>query len=167
MDEYLKDTSRIQVNASLPDTDIISAGQPSKRKQLDHWWVEVMPKYPTLGKVVKTCLSIFTGPQIEQSFSVMNDIIDKKSNHLDIKTYSPMQAVKYDLKARKTPTLQHYHREDIHHDPVDKSLIFHMLTAYGRYHRKLQVEKEKKELKKQEGPRNLPLKLQFISLLTK
>ena len=169
MDEYLKDASRIQVDASLPETDIVSAGQPSKRKQLDHWWAEVMPQYPTLGKVVKACLSIFTGPQIEQSFSVMNDIIDKKSNRLDIKTYSAMQAVKYDLKARKTSTLQHCHREDIHHDPVDKSLIFHMQTAYGRYYRKLQVEKEKKaeESKKGEGPRKSTPKLTVHQLAQK
>ena len=40
-------------------------------KQLDEWWGEVfdhLPQYQTLYKLIKACLSIFTGPMIEQSF---------------------------------------------------------------------------------------------------
>ena len=39
-------------------------------KRLDEWWAEVFSnrKYPILFKMIKACLSIFTGPMIEQSF---------------------------------------------------------------------------------------------------
>ena len=39
--------------------------------------------YPCVSKVVKACLSIFGGPQIEQSFSAMNDTGNKKMNWMD------------------------------------------------------------------------------------
>nr|XP_047140460.1 uncharacterized protein LOC124815724 [Hydra vulgaris] len=46
-----------------------------KGKRLDQWWSEVfvLNRYNLLTKVIKACLSIFTGPMIEQSFSTMND----------------------------------------------------------------------------------------------
>ena len=115
-----------------------------RMERLDHWWAEVMPSYPALGKVVKACLSIFIGP-IEQSFSIMNDFMDRKSNHLAVRSYSAIQTIKYDLKARNTTTFSDFHQKNIHvYDAVDKSVTFHMQIAYGRYKRRLHAEKEKK-----------------------
>nr|XP_047128889.1 uncharacterized protein LOC124809169 [Hydra vulgaris] len=41
-----------------------------KGKRLDQWWSEVfvLNRYNLLTKIIKACLSIFTGPMIEQSF---------------------------------------------------------------------------------------------------
>ena len=41
-------------------------------KKLDLWWAQVLcnPNYIVLSPVVKACLSIFTGPRVESSFSV-------------------------------------------------------------------------------------------------
>ncbi|XP_060789431.1 uncharacterized protein LOC132894118 isoform X2 [Neoarius graeffei] len=137
-DQYLREVSRIQMDPTLP------AVNDSTR--LDHWWREVMPCYPALGKVVRACLSIFTGPKMEQSFSFMNDLIGAKSNRMAVQTYAAIQAVKYDLKARRTNSLDYYNREDILRDPVDKSVCYHMQTAHGRYAKKLREMKEEKAL---------------------
>ena len=50
----------------------------------DVWWnYDVQSdKYHLLLKVVKAVPSILTEPQAEASFSLMNDIIDKRSCHI-------------------------------------------------------------------------------------
>jgi hypothetical protein len=98
-----------------------------------------------LAKVVKAAISIFTGPQVEQSFSVMNNVISGTTNRMDISTYSAMQSVKYNLSAKHTTSLKSYHRDDILKTPVDKSVVYHVSTAYGRYKRKLDTQKLAKE----------------------
>ena len=45
-------------------------------------------------------LTIFHGPRVESSFSVMDDIMDKKSGRLNESTYSAIQMVKYSLDAK-------------------------------------------------------------------
>ena len=47
--------------------------------------------YPHLSKVIKACLSIFTGPMIEQSFSTMNNVINKKTNRINVETVNAIQ----------------------------------------------------------------------------
>lgn len=56
--QYLEEISKLQVDPTLPDPYITPAGR-QRKKRLDHWWVEVFPRYPTLGKVMKACHSIF------------------------------------------------------------------------------------------------------------
>ena len=96
---YLREISQLQLDPTLPGAD----GIP-----LDHWWASAFSKFPTLAKVVKAALSIFSGPQVELSFSITNDTTDGKSNHIHIDTFSAKQTVKYDLKSRRT-SLQRYH----------------------------------------------------------
>ena len=62
------------------------------------WWCSISKTYPLLFKVVEGVLSIFHGPQVESSFSVMGDVIDPKSSRMDIKTYDAIQSVKYTLR---------------------------------------------------------------------
>ena len=45
-------------------------------------------------------LTIFHGPRVESSFSVMGDVMDKKSGRMNVSTYSAIQTVKYSLKAK-------------------------------------------------------------------
>ena len=46
-------------------------------------------------KLQKLQVSVFTRPQVEASFIVTIDIIDKRSNCMDITTYSAMIKVKF------------------------------------------------------------------------
>lgn len=94
-------------------------------------------KYPNLAKVIKAALSIFTAPHVEQSFSVMNNLITAKSARTEVDTYSSYQRVKYQLKAFGTTSTAYYHRSDVAKSPVDKALCYHMQTAASRYTNKL------------------------------
>ena len=106
-------------------------------ERIDKWWNFVFQsgRYPSLSKIVKAALSIFTGPQIEASFSVMNDM-DKKSNRMDVSTYSAIMNVKYSLKAENT-TFKKYYCKDILHHPLNPRLLYDMRTSRSRYTRKL------------------------------
>ncbi|RUS83267.1 hypothetical protein EGW08_008990, partial [Elysia chlorotica] len=76
-------------------------------KKLDKWWATVLanPNYKVLSPVVKSFLSIFTGPRVESSFSVMNNIITSSTNRTLIETYQAIHKVKYKLlNAQKTST---------------------------------------------------------------
>ena len=40
-------------------------------------------------------LTDFHGPRVESSFSVMGDVMDKKSGRMNVSAYSAIQTVKY------------------------------------------------------------------------
>ncbi|KAL5012596.1 hypothetical protein ScPMuIL_011147 [Solemya velum] len=103
--------------------------------RLDHWWAEIFKSKAYLSKVVKASLSIFTGPRIEQSFNILNNVIDDKSNRMKIYTYATIQNVKFNLKAQKSSSLELCHREDVYKSPVDKPVVYHVQTTYGRMKR--------------------------------
>ena len=73
---------------------------PEETERLDFWWNKVFKtkRYPVLSSLVHPCLSIFTGPMVECSFSVMNDIIDSRSGCMEIDTYSAIVTTKYNIK---------------------------------------------------------------------
>ena len=45
-------------------------------------------------------LTIFHGLRLESSFSVMGDVMDKKSDRMNVSTYSVIQTVKYSLNGK-------------------------------------------------------------------
>ncbi|RUS87482.1 hypothetical protein EGW08_004736 [Elysia chlorotica] len=103
-------------------------------KKLDTWLANVLanPNYKLLRPVVKSFLSIFTGPRVESSFSVMNNIITSSTNRTLIETYQAIHKVKYKLlNAQKTST-QMFERKDPVHSPVDPSLCYYVQTAAKR-----------------------------------
>ena len=51
-------------------------------------------------------LTIFLGPRVESSFSVMGDVMDKKFGRMNVSTYSAIQTVKYSLKAKTFHTFR-------------------------------------------------------------
>ena len=75
--------------------------QPLENERLDSWWNKVSKTscYPILSRLVYASLSIFTGPMVESSFSMMNDIIDSRSGRMDIDTYSAIMTTKYNLQS--------------------------------------------------------------------
>ena len=66
----------------------------------DTWWFELKDKYPLLSKTSLALLTRFHGPKVESSFSVMGDVMDKKSGRMNVSTYSAIQTVKYSLNAK-------------------------------------------------------------------
>ena len=85
-DSYEAEVKKYHLTENLPSPTNVS---------LDHWWAKVMPTYPALLPIIKACLGIFTGPRVEQSFSMMNHIITTKSNRMAVSTYEVYQAIKY------------------------------------------------------------------------
>lgn len=71
------------------------------------WWSRVASlknpergvRYPTLIKLVKALLSIFTGPLVEGSFNLMDDILETDRCSLNVESYESL-AVKSTMKAR-------------------------------------------------------------------
>ena len=51
-------------------------------------------------------LTIFHGPRVESSFSVMGEVMDKKSGRMNISTYTAIQTVKYSLNAKTSHTFR-------------------------------------------------------------
>ena len=139
-DKYLLEISNIQLDEQLPalqDTE----GVPLR---LDHWWNKVFQskKYPVLAKIVKACLSIFTGPHVESSFSKMNDIIYKKANRMDIATYDGIITVKYGLQSKTSSDV--FHREDPFRDTIDKNNCYYLRTSCSRGKKRLECKNHKK-----------------------
>ena len=116
-------------------------------KCLDEWWSEVfeMKRFPVLEKVIKACLSIFTGPMIEQSFSAMNNIINKKTNRLNVETFSAIQSIRYDLKSTQQDTFSRYRRINFLRSPINRPLCRKMSLSYKTYSEKLEKLRNKRK----------------------
>ncbi|CAL8239609.1 unnamed protein product [Gadus morhua 'NCC'] len=70
-------------------------------------------RYPGLSMAVKAALSVFHGPTVESSFSLMSEIIDSKSGSMNISTLSAMQTVEHTLLTRKQTAVEIFKREDL------------------------------------------------------
>ena len=75
----------------------------------------------------------------------MNNLINTKTNRLDIETYSVMATTRYQLMSKKSRALTQFRRKDVLHDPVDKNVCFYLQTASGRYNRKLKQRRRQKD----------------------
>ena len=113
--------------------------QPQETERLDVWWSKIFETkcYPILGSVLKASLSIFTGPMVENSFSMMNDIIDSRSGRTEIDTYSAIMTVKYQLKSARVTASSKFHRKDILRDNVNGNMWYYIQTARSRYKKRL------------------------------
>ena len=175
-DDYGREIRSLQVDSNLPKME--------KGMRLDAWWTHIFhtQDYPCLSKVVKMCLSIFTSPQVEQSFSQMNAIVTTTTNRMDTRTYAALQTVRYYLKTKEAPqnskkretvtkeksskekekdsaSLRVFHREDVRKDPVDSVVCRHLLTAHMSYFANKQDKAiEKENEKKKSSCRKNPAK---------
>ena len=115
---------------------------PEEKERLDVWWNKVFKtnRYPVLSTLVRLCVSIFTGPMVEYSFSMMNNI-DSRSGRMEIETYSTIMTKKYSLKSSKSAALK-FSRKDILQDStryvVDSTLLYYMRTSSSRYKKMLE-----------------------------
>lgn len=144
-DKYQLEIFQYQVDMKLaPPVD-----DSGKLVAVDIWWAKVfnMPKYYTLGKIVKAVLSCFHGAQVEGSFNIMSDIIDKRSGRMQIQTYSAIQTVKYKLLAENKSAVQFFHKKNFRCEPVDRKLCYNLRSSRMCYQKELDEKKEKREQK--------------------
>ncbi|KAG1698564.1 hypothetical protein GQR58_005730 [Nymphon striatum] len=126
------------------DTSISAADEETK---VDNWWTDIMKskKYPALTKLARVDLSCFHGPMVESSFNTMGHILGTRSTRMNIKIFSAIQTVKYDLRARNTTATSLFKKGDIKHNKVDGLLCCHMKSAVSCY---------KEEQLKRQGEKN-------------
>ncbi|KAK9972429.1 hypothetical protein ABG768_025736 [Culter alburnus] len=105
------------------------------------WWSHVASlknaergvKYPTLCKLVKVLLSIFTGPLVEGSFNLMDDILESDRCSMNVETYESLAVIKSTLKARNwTASTMN----------IDQPLRRSCLSSFQNYQLHLKKKKE-------------------------
>ncbi|CAL8319557.1 unnamed protein product [Arctogadus glacialis] len=85
--------------------------------------------FPALSAMVKCALSIFHGPRVESSFSLMNEILDPRSGNMKISTFCAIQKVKYTLQSREKTAVELFKREDVRYGEVDRTLCKNIRSA--------------------------------------
>ena len=150
----------IEVRNYQTDNLALYAQSERQSQRLDEWWVSVFStgNYPSLSKLVKSIISLFHGPVVENTFSSMNYIIDSRSGRMDVRTYSAVQTVRTSLKARNKSSLEYFHRNNVKLDPVKINLIKNIQNSSKRYREEKakeagenKVAKSKQKLTKSEG----------------
>ncbi|XP_056441350.1 uncharacterized protein LOC130378664 [Gadus chalcogrammus] len=102
-----------EVRAYQIDSDLGAQAKcyEENTSQIDvDWWSKILAsktpggglRFPVLGKLVKAVLSLFTGPLIEGSFNIMDDIIENDRVRLNIETYEGLAIIKSHMKATGT-----------------------------------------------------------------
>ncbi len=110
------------------------------------WWNKIdKGEYPCLTRMAFGLLSCFHGPEVESSFSLMQQVMNKRTGSLHVESLSAIQTVKYKFKSHNKSALQYFSRDL--HDPVDPQLCQNMRTAYKRYQEQKGVVKENEEEK--------------------
>ena len=119
VEKYEQETLQIKVDFELPSTDC----------RADNWWYSLEKKHPKLTKLA-IALSIFHGPHIENYFCLMSEITDKKSNRMEVETYSVTpQSVHYGLSSRATGNMKCatvFRRQNKVSFPVMPRLLFNI-----------------------------------------
>ena len=109
MEHLLPVDQDLHKELTLYTTDLSLSSFKEGESMVD-WWCQVFEKgekYPALGTLVRCALSIFHGPTVESSFSMMNEIIDSRSGKMTIQT------VKYTLLSREKTAIEMFRRDDV------------------------------------------------------
>lgn len=113
------------------------------------WWGHVFDqpgKYPTLSALAKCCFSIFHGPRVESSFSLMNEVIDERSGNMNVETFNAIQTVKYTLRSRGQTAMQMFQRSDVKFGEVDRIMCRNINNAAATYKQKLKAKATERQL---------------------
>ena len=115
--DYLDEIKKYQLDKSLP------VYTQESYPDICLWWAIVFDsnKYPTLSKIIKAALSIFTGPQVEPSFSMVNDIVTPRASRMSVEMYSSYMSVKYSLISEGKSAAARYSRKNVMRDPINKT----------------------------------------------
>ena len=66
-----------------------------------------------------------------QSFSTMNNVINKKTNRINVETVNAIQTVKYDLKAKNETTISRCRHTDLLRSPIDHHWCYRVHHSYA------------------------------------
>ena len=117
------------------DEYVIKLQSTSSGSRIDtDFWNKIFQcaSYPCLSKLVKALLSIFSGPIVEGTFNIMDDIMRKDRTSMDPHTYEAMATIKHGLKRRKVSGI------DL---PLSKQMRVCMNGAYSKYQDHLKTKK--------------------------
>ena len=132
-----------EVRAYQIDDDLVLLAniyvEEDNRVDVD-WWSRVAflkntkrgVRYPTLIKLVKALLSIFTGPLVEGSFNLMDDILEADRCRMNVETYESLTSIKSTMKARNWTASTML---------IDQPLRRSCLSSYQNYQLHLQKKK--------------------------
>ena len=98
------------------------------------------PRYPAMKSLVTALLTIFSGPLVESSFNIMDDIVEKDRASLTVENYEAVAIIKSTLRKRNLK---------IHNMKVDSTMKRSSINAYITYRAHLQRKKELKQLQLQ------------------
>ena len=131
LDRFVQEDTDVDEELHMYSVDGSLGNNFGNNQDIIKWWsdIDATGKYPGLTAVAKAALSCFHGPVVESSFSVMTDVLDKKSGNMKLETYSAYQDVKYDLYNQKKTSIEAYKRTDIHFSQVNKSKCFAIRNA--------------------------------------
>jgi hypothetical protein len=118
----------------------IADSNPPFTGKIDEYWVKQRAQYPVLCKIALTVCSLFHGPQVESSFSIMGNVLTSKRSNTGVDTCSAFLCVKHHLIASKKTSIQYFAREV--HGPVDRGLCKNMRNAYRAYSTALKEKKD-------------------------
>ena len=87
-----------------------------------------------MSKMSLAFYTIFHGPRVECSFSVMDDVMDKTSGRMNVSTYHAIHTVKYSLNAEtshtfKPKSVQIFQRLDRLKSPVIREVVEGIKTS--------------------------------------
>ena len=82
------------MNGNLPST----LNDEDNEVGFPEWWGKISDQYSVTFKVVCAILSIFHGPRLESTFSIMNNVIDQNLCRTNKETNGAIQDIKYALK---------------------------------------------------------------------
>ena len=113
------------------------------------WWnvISERNKSPILSKIIKATLSIFTGPQVESSFRMMNDIVTPRTSRMSVETCSSYRSVKCSLISEGKSAAARYLKKNVMRDPINKTRAYYLRTARSRYVKRLKTQRDNKEKK--------------------
>ncbi|GBM89204.1 hypothetical protein AVEN_158759-1 [Araneus ventricosus] len=81
-------------------------GKKSGRIDVD-WWSQIFKieenscqKYKILSRCIKAVMSFFSGPLVEGTFNIMDDIITDDRSSLTIQNYEACSLIKYYLRSQ-------------------------------------------------------------------
>ena len=141
---FQKEVHALCVNGNLPST----LNDEDNEVDFPEWWGKISDRYSVTFKVVCAILSIFHGPRVESTFSVINNVIGQNSGRMNIETYGAIQDIKYALKTRKpckeNRSVKVFSHSDRLYSPVDPKISNGMRHSYLKLRQKRSVEKEKK-----------------------
>ena len=72
-------------------------------------------------------------------------IINKKTNRLNVETFSAIQSIRYDLKSTQQDTFSRYRRINFLRSPINQPLCRKMSLSYKTYSQKLEKLRNKRK----------------------